>query len=194
MNKSGKKSDDQHNKSQQESPEFEHTGQYLNKIRSDKGLTTKDVCEATRISEVNLDAIETQDIQNLPAETFTRGLLTIYAKFMDIDPDKTVRNFMDEFNAKKYGSKSPKTKATRELLAPKPLAEPSQISSMTTACILLVMIVVLFTAFCFFTSWNPFSFLADRKNDSHSIMMSAFTENHYNTDSHAVMDNDSATR
>ena len=65
---------------------------------------------------------------------------------------------------------------------------------MTTAAILLIMIVVLFTAFCFLTSWNPFGFLADRKNDSHSSMMSAFTEKYYNTDSHAVMDEDSATR
>lgn len=180
MSKSGKKSDIKSNKSQQDNAEFEHTGQYLSKLRTDKGFTIKDVCETTRISEINLNAIEAQDYHNLPAETFTRGLLNIYSKFLDIDPDETVQKFMDECNEKKYGGKPPKTKTSRKILAPKPLAEPSYISSMTTAIIMLIVIVVLFTAFCLFTSWNPFSFLTEKEYDSTSILMSSFTENNHN--------------
>ena len=43
---------------------------------------------------------------------------------------------------------------------------------MTAAVILLIIIVVLFTAFCIYTSWNPFAFLADQEKSLQTIMMS----------------------
>lgn len=172
MNKSGEKNEGKLDEVQQEKPEFEHTGQYLRKLRTDKELTIKDVTDTTRISEVNLNAIEAQDFPTLPADTFTRGLLTIYAEFLGVDPAKVVPQFMQERDASKSGGKRTRTKQPRKILAPKTLAEPSQVSSMTTAFILLIVIVVLFTVFCLYTSWNPFSFLADEQSEFQSIMMS----------------------
>lgn len=172
MSKSGKKYETRQDELQPENPEFENTGQYLRKLRTEKGLTIKDVSNATRISEVNLNAIEAQDFQTLPADTFTRGFLTLYAKFLGVDPVRIVQQFMKERDAGKTGHKRPRpVKQPRKLLTPKTLAEPSHFSSMTAAVILLVIIVVLFTAFCLYTSWNPFSFMVSGKKKSfHSLM------------------------
>lgn len=172
MSKSGRKSDPRNNEEQQEKPEFEHIGQYLQQLRTEKGLSVKEVADSTRISEVNLIAIEAQDFTSLPADTFTRGLLTIYAEFLELDPAETVQQFLEERDSSRTGGKRQRMKQQRKILTPKTLAEPPNVSSITTAVILLVAIVALFTAFCLYTSWNPFSFITDKENSFQSIMMS----------------------
>ncbi len=172
MSKSGKKSISKTNESQQKRPEIENTGQYLRKLRTDKGLSVKEVSESTRISEVNLNAIEAQDFSSLPADTFTRGLLSIYADFLGTDPAHITSQFMQERDERSASGKRSKAKQSKKLLAPKMMAEPSHISSMTMAGILLVVIIVLFTGFCLYTSWNPFSFLTKKTEGFQSVMMS----------------------
>ncbi|MDW7772274.1 MAG: helix-turn-helix domain-containing protein [Desulfobulbaceae bacterium] len=148
-------------------PEFEHTGQYLRKLRTDKGLTIKEVMKATRISELNLNAIEQQDFQTLPADTFTRGFLSLYARFLGANPAEVVQRFMEERDAGKPGGKRPRLNihTGQHILTPKTMAEPSQFSSLTAAIILLTVIIFFFTAFCLYTSWNPFSFMVSSSKD-----------------------------
>lgn len=172
MNKSGKKHGDQQEDLQFEEPEFEHTGQYLQKLRTEKGLTIKDVVQATRISEINLNAIESQDFSTLPADTFTRGFLAMYARYLGLDPKEIVHNFLEERDGRKVGGRKNRAKHTGKILAPKTLAEPSHFSSVTAAFILLIIIILLFTAFCFYTSWNPFSFMTGKNKSLQSFLMS----------------------
>jgi len=172
MNRTGKKTDNRQDEMHPEKPEIGHMGQYLQKLRTEKGLTVKDVSHATRISEININAIENQDFAALPADTFTRGFLAIYARLLGLDPKDVVNPFMQERETKKAGGKKPKTKQPRKILSPKTLAEPSHFSSMTAAIILFIIIVFLFTAFCLYTSWNPFSFLTDKESSFQSIMSS----------------------
>jgi cytoskeletal protein RodZ len=173
MSKTGKKQEKIQDAPHPGKPEPEHTGQYLKRIRTEKGLTIKDVAEATRISVVNLNAIEEQNFSALPADTFTRGFLSLYAKFLGIDPAETVKHFMEEREtARSGGRKARPSRQQQNLFTPKTLAEPSHFSSATTAVILLIILVVLFTAFCLYTSWNPFGFLVSgRKQSFDSIMM-----------------------
>ena len=63
MNKHRKKNaPDQEQKTAPES-----IGGYLQKLRTEKGLSIKDVTEATPISATNINAIEAQDFGALPA-------------------------------------------------------------------------------------------------------------------------------
>lgn len=172
MSKTGKKDIGKQNKAQQEQPEFENTGQYLKKLRTEKGLSTKEVTDTTRISETNLKAIEAQDFSTLPADTFTRGLLSLYAEFLGVDPARIVSQFMEERDASRASNKRVRVRQTTKILAPKTLAEPSHVSSMTMAGTLLVVIIVLFTGFCLYTSWNPFSFLTQKTESFQSVIMS----------------------
>ncbi len=171
MSKTGEKNIRKQNQPQKQQPEFENTGQYLQRLRTEKELSTREVSEITRISEVNIKALEAQDFTALPADTFTRGLLTIYAEFLGVDPPRVVSQFMQERDASITSGKRRSVKQTKKMLTPKALAEPSHVSSMTTAGILLVVIIVLFTAFCLYTSWNPFSFLTRKTAEFQSVMM-----------------------
>ncbi|MHB1348553.1 MAG: helix-turn-helix domain-containing protein [Desulfobulbaceae bacterium] len=175
MNKPGKSVNMMHEQSQDSMAGFDNTGNYLRKLRTEKGLSLKDVCEETRISEVNLRAMEEQDFAALPADTFARGMLTNYARFLGGDPAQVVARFMRERDQQQPGAKRSRNRAANDgpILSPKKLAEPAHISSITMAGILLLVIVVLFTGFCLYTSWNPFAFLFRETESLQSTVMHA---------------------
>jgi cytoskeleton protein RodZ len=156
--------------------QYGHTGNYLRTLREEKGLSIADVSQATRISETNLRAIEEQNFAALPADTFTRGLLNIYAKFLEIDPADLVSRFMQERDDSKFQEKRFRGKPSRSLLTPKTMAEPAHVSPMFMAGVILLVIVVLFTGFCIYTSWNPFSFLFKEKYNIHAVIENTFPD------------------
>jgi cytoskeletal protein RodZ len=163
-------------KQEPETTEVENTGNYLRTLRLGKGLSIKDVTEATRISGTNLNAIEDLDFSSLPANTFTRGLLNIYANFLGADAEAVVTKFMAEREKSSTRKRRSRYSYSRKILAPKRLAEPAQISSMTMAGILLLFIVVTFTGYCVYTSWNPFIMLVNKNGSIQSIMKSIFPD------------------
>lgn len=180
MNKPGKNENKFQDQGQETPAGLDHTGAYLRKLRTEKGLSIKEACEATRISEINLTAIENQDFAALPAETFTRGLLNIYARYLEADPAHVVARFMREREQRNQGGgkRGNKPRQTNhKILTPKKLAEPAHISSITMAAVLMLCIMVLFTGFCLYTSWNPFSFLSQETDSLQSSVMQSLPNN-----------------
>lgn len=173
MNKPGIKVNQQMEQGQETVTGIDHAGVYLRKLRTEKGLSLKEVCEATRISEVNIRAMEDQDFASLPADTFTRGLLHNYARYLGADAAHVVARFMRERDKSQTDGKRGKMirPVTRRILSPKKLAEPAQVSSITMAGVLLLFIVILFAGFSLYTSWNPFSFLTRETESNPSAVM-----------------------
>ncbi len=172
MSKSQKKKTDPQKDEAQKSfaTDIENTGNYLRTLRLGKGLSTKEVTEATRISEINIIAIEDQNYSSLPADTFTRGLLNIYSKFLGADAERVIAKFMEERDKTTAQKKRTQYKQTSRILTPKRLAEPTHISSMTMAGALFLIIIICFAGYCFYTSWNPFSFLFKDTDDMQLVM------------------------
>jgi cytoskeleton protein RodZ len=140
-------------------PDVRNTGAYLRKIREDKGLSIQDISQATRISTKNLHAMEENDYTALPADTFTRGFLAIYARFLGMDAAQITSGFMQERDQKLVQGKHTRLRQTKHIQSAKKLSEPSYISSLTMAGILLVIILAVFISLTLFTSWRPFDFL-----------------------------------
>ncbi len=141
----------------------EDAGGHLRRVRKEKGLSIRDVEEATRISASNLRAMEAHDYDALPADTFTRGQIRIYAEFLGLDGVHMAAVFLSERDAGRGGRRA-RRRVSAQSLSPKKMAEPSHISSATLAAILLLLIIVTFTIFCIYTSWNPFAFLTERSD------------------------------
>lgn len=153
-----------------------HTGDYLRRLREERGLSIAEVSRSTRISETNLRAIEGQNFAALPADTFTRGLLNIYAKFLEADPAEIVTRFMQERDESQAQGKRIRGKPVRGVLTPKTMAEPAHVSSMFMGGLVLLIIIVLFTGFCIYTEWNPFGFLVRDKYDIHQVLSGTFPD------------------
>jgi len=57
----------------------------LKSIREARGFTLRDIFERTRISVINLEAIEKEDFDALPPPVFTKAFIKTYAKTLETD-------------------------------------------------------------------------------------------------------------
>src|SRR6266498_3884435 len=65
-------------------------GEFLRRERELRHISLDDVAERTKISRRYLEAIEESRYDRLPGETFVRGFIRSYAKFVGLDPDETM--------------------------------------------------------------------------------------------------------
>ncbi len=145
-------------------------GNHLQHLRQEKGLSITEIADVTKITPKNIQAIESQDYDNLPADTFTRGQITIYGDFLGIDGRQVAARFIAERNAGRKKNRYAKKTFAGYKMEPKKLAEPSHIPPLTVAGLLLLVIVLSFAIFCFYTSWNPFAFLTGKTKSLSSNM------------------------
>lgn len=72
-------------------------GSMLRAAREAKGVSLKEIAESTKISTGVLEALETNDVGELPGGIFTRSFVRSYAGAVGLDPEEAVRAFLDAF-------------------------------------------------------------------------------------------------
>ena len=70
-------------------------GQILEKKRREKGLSLKEVEQATKIRIRYLEGLEREDPTVLPDHVYARGFLKTYANFLGLDGEKLARELQD---------------------------------------------------------------------------------------------------
>jgi cytoskeletal protein RodZ len=73
-------------------------GRYLQSTRLEKKISLGKVSEETRIVIGNLQLIEKEDLEALPAEVFVRGFLRAFARAIGADGEKAVRLYQARLN------------------------------------------------------------------------------------------------
>lgn len=133
-------------------------GKLLRQVREKKTMTIQDISQETNISSSNLTSIELGHYDDLPADTFVRGQVAIYAKFLGLDGEKSARLFFEErAQCSTEGDRKQVAQQGKGLSA-KELAEPTQISSGTWAVALLLLIITVLVTFSLYTGWSPFAY------------------------------------
>lgn len=72
-------------------------GARLRQAREQRGITLRQIAATTKISKSALEALERDDISRLPGGIFTRAFVRSYAAEIGLDPEQTVREFLDQF-------------------------------------------------------------------------------------------------
>lgn len=72
---------------------MESIGQYLKRIREERGLSIGEVARLTRIKPDQIEALEEDRLEKFPGEVFARGFVRIYARCLDLDEDETMDRF-----------------------------------------------------------------------------------------------------
>jgi cytoskeleton protein RodZ len=72
-------------------------GSRLRDARERRGITLRQIANATKISVGVLDALERNDISRLPGGIFGRAFVRSYAAEVGLDPEATLRDFMITF-------------------------------------------------------------------------------------------------
>jgi flagellar biosynthesis protein FlhG len=74
-------------------------GAFLGRIRRERNVELIDISNRAKISKSYLEAIEEERFDDLPAPVFIRGFVTEYARFLKIDPQRAVRDFMAKYDS-----------------------------------------------------------------------------------------------
>jgi cytoskeleton protein RodZ len=68
-------------------------GEELRREREIRGISLKEISDATKISKRFLEAIERNDHRTLPAPVFTRGFVREYARYLGLNVDEIVTRY-----------------------------------------------------------------------------------------------------
>jgi cytoskeleton protein RodZ len=72
-------------------------GDHLRAARTARGITVREISVRTRIALRSLEALEQNEIGKLPGGIFSRAFVRAYAQEVGLDPDDTVRMFVQKF-------------------------------------------------------------------------------------------------
>ena len=72
-------------------------GSKLREARERKGVSLREIANATKISIRALEALERNDISHLPGGIFSRSFVRAYAAEAGLNPDETVDDFVRQF-------------------------------------------------------------------------------------------------
>ena len=72
-------------------------GSKLREARERKGLSIREIADATKVSSRTLDALERNDIAHLPGGLFSRSFVRAYAAAVGLDPEAMVEDFVRQF-------------------------------------------------------------------------------------------------
>jgi cytoskeleton protein RodZ len=72
-------------------------GRKLREARERRGLSLRQIANATKISVPTLEALERNDITRLPGGIFSRGVVRSYALEVGLEPESTIDEFMGQF-------------------------------------------------------------------------------------------------
>lgn len=74
-------------------------GEELRREREIRGISVKEIAEATKVSRRFLEAIENDDYRSLPAPVFSRGFVREYARYLGLDSDDMVARYIHHTHA-----------------------------------------------------------------------------------------------
>lgn len=69
-------------------------GERLQREREMRGITLEEIAEATKIGTRSLRALEEQDFDKLPGGIFNKGFVRAYSKYLGIDEDQAVADYV----------------------------------------------------------------------------------------------------
>lgn len=146
---------------QQDEQSTQTLGEFLRQVRLEKGIEISDIVAETKISLINIRAIEEDDYDSLPSAAFSRGLYTIYAKALQLDVDIILRRFSVENEDLRGKNNAPLTpsRLVNEVgsMAERPPTPQTSLIGMGFLTIILIVALG-----CWYYSVNPATYLSEK--------------------------------
>src|SRR3982751_5198497 len=68
-------------------------GEKLRQAREERGISTSEVAEQTRISPLYIESIENDDYRGLPGGIFNKGFVKSFAKYVGVDEQEALMDY-----------------------------------------------------------------------------------------------------
>lgn len=89
-------------------------GGKLRQARERRGISLRQIASSTKISPAALEALERNDVSKLPGGIFSRAFVRSYAVEVGLDPDETVKEFLERFHGEPAPSSTTATRLPEE--------------------------------------------------------------------------------
>lgn len=76
----------------------ETLGSRFRSARTSQGKSLQEVAQVTRINPTILAALESDNFAKMPAEVFTRGFIKLYAQYLGLDANETIKLYSNQEN------------------------------------------------------------------------------------------------
>jgi cytoskeleton protein RodZ len=118
-------------------------GERMKREREMRGITLEEIADSTKIGSRSLRALEEEDFSQLPGGIFNKGFVRAYARYMGLDEDQAVADFLAAQN-----------EAEQPQAILHPAEQPEAISNGTSLAWLKAMVVVLVIAALAVAGWH----------------------------------------
>jgi transcriptional regulator with XRE-family HTH domain len=71
-------------------------GEQLKAARKAKGVTESEAGSATRVLRQIITAMENDDFSEMPAPTYAKGFIRLYAEYLGLDPEPLVAEYLEK--------------------------------------------------------------------------------------------------
>ena len=119
-----------------------------------RGITLEEIAEATKIGTRSLRALELQDFDKLPGGIFNKGFVRAYSKYLGIDEEQAVADYVAAVNEAQAASKAQAANAATETLTIIAEEEPQPPRWLKWVPVALLVVVV---AAVVFGGWKLYS-------------------------------------
>ena len=93
-------------------------GERLRREREMRGITLEEIAAATKISTRSLSALEQQEFDKLPGGVFNKGFVRAYSRFLGLDEEQAVADYVMAYEADEAAHGAHKTEITLPDLLP----------------------------------------------------------------------------
>jgi curved DNA-binding protein CbpA len=76
----------------------EFTGPAIKALREQRGISLQAIASQTKVSSRYFAFVEEENFQKLPARTYTRGFLMLFAKALGCDPDRFASDYLKRYD------------------------------------------------------------------------------------------------
>ena len=112
-----------------------------------RGISLDEIAEATKIGTRSLQALESEEFDKLPGGIFNKGFVRAYAKFLGIDEEQAVSDYMDAVGENHEAGEETSVETLKAVAAAKEAAAAAEgrsggsaISSIMIAALALLLI------------------------------------------------------
>jgi cytoskeleton protein RodZ len=119
-------------------------GERLQREREMRGVTLEEIAEATKIGTRLLTALEQEDFGKLPGGIFNKGFVRAYARFLGIDEEEAVADYLIATGESAANSKQPEPEVVaQQRAAAKAEQDSPQRASLRPGFVIVLVLVAL---------------------------------------------------
>ena len=136
-------------------PSPQTLGAFLREHREKIHVSLEDATESTKISLPILRAIEEDDYDRMPAEAFCRGFYSMYAEFLQLNPEEILTRYLESRGQSDQLSQRQARPPIRKSKHFSNYAEPAAVSPATSLGMLLLICLFIIVGVGWYFNWIP---------------------------------------